>query len=93
MRQTGCPIVFDATHSVQLPGAAGGSSGGERQFVPALARAAAAVGVDGIFMETHPDPDNAPCDGPNAWPLDRLEALIVLLQRLDAIAKESPEVS
>lgn len=82
------PVVFDATHSVQLPGAAGGSSGGERRFVPTLARAAVATGsVAGVFMETHPDPDNAPCDGPNAWPLDRLEELIGELQMIDAVAK------
>lgn len=90
MAETGCPIVFDATHSVQLPGAAGGKSGGERQFVPVLARAAVAAGVAGVFMETHPDPDNAPCDGPNAWPLDRLEALIRSLQAIDRIVKQDP---
>jgi len=76
MAETGCPVVFDATHSVQLPGAAGDRSGGERQFIPVLARAAVAAGVAGIFMETHPDPDQALCDGPNAWPLDQLEAFI-----------------
>lgn len=89
MAETGCPIVFDATHSVQLPGAAGGSSGGERRFVPTLARAAVAAGVAGVFMETHPDPDNAPCDGPNAWPLDRLEELIVQLQEIDGLVKNA----
>jgi 2-dehydro-3-deoxyphosphooctonate aldolase (KDO 8-P synthase) len=80
MAELGRPVVFDATHSVQLPGALGNASGGERQFVPVLARAAVAAGVSGVFMETHPDPANAPCDGPNAWPLDRLESLIRSLQ-------------
>lgn len=84
MRDTGCPVVFDATHSVQLPGAQGGSSGGQREFVPVLARGAVAVGVAGLFMETHPDPANAKSDGPNAWPLDRLEDLLAELQMLDA---------
>ena len=69
MRETGCPVVFDATHSVQLPGGQGGKSGGQREFVPVLARAAVAVGIAGLFMETHPDPDQALSDGPNAWPL------------------------
>lgn len=87
MRETGCPVVMDATHSVQLPGGKGTSSGGQRQFVPVLARAAAAVGVSGVFMETHPDPDNALSDGPNAWPLDKLEALLMQLQELDNISK------
>lgn len=81
------PVIFDATHSVQLPGAQGNSSGGEREFVPILARAAVAAGVSGVFMETHPDPDLALCDGPNAWPLDQLEALIDQLQALDAVVK------
>ncbi len=84
MRETGCPVVFDATHSVQLPGAQGGSSGGQREFVPVLARGAVAVGVAGLFMETHPDPAHAKSDGPNAWPLDRLEDLLAELQLLDA---------
>jgi len=84
MRETGCPVVFDATHSVQLPGAQGGSSGGQREFVPVLARGAVAVGVAGLFMETHPDPANAKSDGPNAWPLDRMEDLLAELQALDA---------
>jgi 2-dehydro-3-deoxyphosphooctonate aldolase (KDO 8-P synthase) len=84
MRDTGCPVVFDATHSVQLPGGRGASSGGQREFVPVLARGAAAVGVAGLFMETHPDPANALSDGPNAWPLDRLEPLLAELQALDA---------
>lgn len=84
MRATDCPVVFDATHSVQLPGGLDGRSGGERQFVPALARAAVAVGVDGVFMETHPRPDEALCDGPNAWPLWRLEDLIRSLQAIQS---------
>ncbi|KRB79874.1 2-dehydro-3-deoxyphosphooctonate aldolase [Sphingomonas sp. Root710] len=84
MRETGCPVVFDATHSVQLPGAQGTSSGGQREFVPVLARGAVAVGVAGVFMETHPDPSQALSDGPNAWPLDRLEDLLTELQSLDA---------
>lgn len=84
MRETGCPVVFDATHSVQLPGALGGSSGGQREYVPVLARGAVAVGIAGLFMETHPDPASALSDGPNAWPLDRLEPLLAELQALDA---------
>jgi 2-dehydro-3-deoxyphosphooctonate aldolase (KDO 8-P synthase) len=88
MRETMCPVVFDATHSVQLPGGQGTSSGGQREFVPVLARAAVAVGVAGIFMETHPDPDKALSDGPNAWPLGRMEALLETLLALDAIAKK-----
>jgi len=87
MRETGCPVVFDATHSVQLPGGLGGRSGGEREFVPVLARAAVAVGIAGLFVETHPDPDNALSDGPNAWPLDGMERLIGNLMRLDALVK------
>jgi 2-dehydro-3-deoxyphosphooctonate aldolase (KDO 8-P synthase) len=87
LRQTGCPVVFDATHSVQLPGVEGSRSGGQRQFVPVLARAAVAAGISGLFMETHPEPDAALSDGPNAWPLDGLEALIDSLMRLDAAAK------
>lgn len=82
MRDTGCPVVFDATHSVQLPGGLGASSGGQREFVPVLARGAVAVGVAGLFMETHPDPAAAKSDGPNAWPLDRLEPLLAELQSL-----------
>jgi 2-dehydro-3-deoxyphosphooctonate aldolase (KDO 8-P synthase) len=89
MRETGCPVVFDATHSVQLPGGQGTSSGGQREFVPALARAAVAVGVDGLFMETHPDPDKALSDGPNAWPLDQMEKLLETLQAFDRIAKSA----
>ncbi|HET8942967.1 MAG TPA: 3-deoxy-8-phosphooctulonate synthase [Rudaea sp.] len=87
MRDTGCPVVFDATHSVQLPGGAGGKSGGQREFVPVLARAAVAVGVAGIFMETHPDPDKALSDGPNAWPLGKMEALLETLIELDRVTK------
>jgi 2-dehydro-3-deoxyphosphooctonate aldolase (KDO 8-P synthase) len=87
MRETGCPVVFDATHSVQLPGGQGVSSGGQREFVPVLARAAVAVGVAGVFMETHPDPAVALSDGPNAWPLDQMEALLGTLLELDRVAK------
>lgn len=76
MRSLGCPVIYDATHSVQLPGGAGGSSGGQREFIPPLTRAAVAAGVDGIFMEVHPDPDNALCDGPNSIPLDQVESLL-----------------
>lgn len=82
MRETGCPVVFDSTHSVQLPGGQGASSGGQREFVPVLARGAVAVGIAGLFMETHPDPASALSDGPNAWPLDRLEPLLAELQSL-----------
>jgi 2-dehydro-3-deoxyphosphooctonate aldolase (KDO 8-P synthase) len=87
MRDTGCPVVFDATHSVQLPGGQGTSSGGQREFVPVLARAAVASGVAGVFMETHPDPDKALSDGPNAWPLDRMKELLATLKDLDALVK------
>ena len=87
MRDTGCPVVFDATHSVQLPGGQGGSSGGQREFVPVLARAAVAAGVSGLFAETHPDPAHALSDGPNAWPLDRMEQLLETLMELDAVTK------
>ncbi|MCP4045106.1 MAG: 3-deoxy-8-phosphooctulonate synthase [Gammaproteobacteria bacterium] len=89
MRDTGCPVVFDGTHSVQLPGGHGDSSGGQREFIPVLARAALAVGVSGLFMETHPDPANAKSDGPNAWPLDRMEELLTTLKRLDEATKAS----
>ncbi|HET8833076.1 MAG TPA: 3-deoxy-8-phosphooctulonate synthase [Casimicrobiaceae bacterium] len=89
MRDTGCPVVFDATHSVQLPGGKGTSSGGEREFVPVLARAAVAAGVAGVFMETHPDPDKALSDGPNAWPLDRMRALLETLKEIDAAVKRA----
>jgi 2-dehydro-3-deoxyphosphooctonate aldolase (KDO 8-P synthase) len=82
--------VFDATHSVQLPGGAGGKSGGQREFVPVLARAAMAVGIDGIFMETHPDPDKALSDGPNAWPLGKMRALLETMMALDAATKRAP---
>lgn len=92
MRDTGCPVVFDATHSVQLPGGAGGKSGGQREFVPVLARAAVAVGIAGIFMETHPDPDKALSDGPNAWPLARMEQLLETLMALDALVRSQPLV-
>jgi len=87
MRDTGCPVVFDATHSVQLPGGQGTSSGGQREHVPILARAAVAAGISGLFMETHPDPDKALSDGPNAWPLDRIESLLKTLISLDNIVK------
>ncbi|HJU23406.1 MAG TPA: 3-deoxy-8-phosphooctulonate synthase [Casimicrobiaceae bacterium] len=87
MRDTQCPVVFDATHSVQLPGGKGTSSGGERQFVPLLARAAAAAGVSGLFMETHPNPDEALSDGPNAWPLGRMRELLETIKELDAVVK------
>jgi 2-dehydro-3-deoxyphosphooctonate aldolase (KDO 8-P synthase) len=87
LRQTGCPVVFDATHSVQLPGGQGTSSGGQREFIPVLARAAVAVGVAGLFMETHPDPDKALSDGPNAWPLTQIESLLTTLKELDEVSK------
>jgi 2-dehydro-3-deoxyphosphooctonate aldolase (KDO 8-P synthase) len=89
MRETGCPVVFDATHSVQLPGGQGSTSGGQREFVPVLARAAVAVGVSGLFMETHPDPDKALSDGPNAWPLGQLERLLETLMALDEVSKRA----
>src|SRR6201988_4544697 len=88
-RTTGAPVVFDATHSVQLPGGKGTSSGGEREFVPVLARAAIAVGVAGLFMETHPDPDRALSDGPNSWPLGKMRALLETLRELDASVKRA----
>ncbi|MBP6802330.1 MAG: hypothetical protein RLZZ220_3130 [Pseudomonadota bacterium] len=87
MRETGCPVVFDATHSVQLPGGQGTTSGGQREFVPVLARAAVAVGISGLFMETHPDPAKAFSDGPNAWPLPRLKSLLATLKAIDALVK------
>ncbi|MGZ5079797.1 MAG: 3-deoxy-8-phosphooctulonate synthase [Usitatibacter sp.] len=87
MRETGCPVVFDATHSVQLPGGQGTSSGGQREFVPVLARAAVATGVAGVFMETHPDPAKALSDGPNAWPLQRMKELLATLKDIDALVK------
>jgi len=90
MRDTGCPVVFDATHSVQLPGGRGDASGGQREFIPVLARAAVAAGVAGLFMETHPDPARALSDGPNAWPLDRMESLLAVLLAVDAAVKSRP---
>jgi 2-dehydro-3-deoxyphosphooctonate aldolase (KDO 8-P synthase) len=90
MRSTGCPVVFDATHSVQLPGGRGDASGGQREFVPVLARAAVAAGISGLFMETHPDPAHALSDGPNAWPLGRMSALLTTLIELDQVAKRRP---
>ena len=88
MRQTGCPVVFDAGHSVQYPGARGDASGGERAFIPPLARAAIATGVAGLFLETHPNPDAAKSDGPNAWPLDRMAELLARLKAIDAVVKD-----
>ena len=90
MRATGCPVVYDATHSVQLPGGQGTRSGGQREFVPVLARAAVAAGVAGLFMETHPDPERALSDGPNLWPLDRMEELLETLQAIDEVVKSRP---
>jgi 2-dehydro-3-deoxyphosphooctonate aldolase (KDO 8-P synthase) len=90
MRSTGAPVVFDATHSVQLPGGKGSASGGQREFVPVLARAAVAAGISGLFMETHPDPAKALSDGPNAWPLDRVESLLATLMEIDQTVKSRP---
>ncbi len=90
MRDTGCPVVFDATHSVQLPGGQGSASGGQREFIPVLARAAVAAGIAGLFMETHPEPSKALSDGPNAWPLDRMEPLLTTLKQLDEAVKARP---
>ena len=90
MRGTGCPVVFDATHSVQLPGGKGSASGGQREFVPVLSRAAIAVGVAGLFTETHPDPENALSDGPNAWPLGQMKALLETLVAIDETVKKTP---
>jgi 2-dehydro-3-deoxyphosphooctonate aldolase (KDO 8-P synthase) len=90
MRATGAPVVFDATHSVQLPGGQGTASGGQREFVPVLARAAIAAGIAGLFMETHPDPAKALSDGPNAWPLDRMASLLAVLREIDAAVKARP---
>lgn len=87
MRSTGSPVVFDATHSVQLPGGKGTSSGGQREFIPVLARAATAAGVSGLFMETHPNPEKALSDGPNAWPLDKMRALLETLKEIDSVVK------
>ncbi|MGH8163235.1 MAG: 3-deoxy-8-phosphooctulonate synthase, partial [Rhodanobacteraceae bacterium] len=89
MRETNCPVIFDATHSVQLPGGQGAKSGGQREFVPVLARAAIAVGVSGIFMETHPDPDKALSDGPNAWPMGKMAGLLETLKELDDATKRA----
>jgi 2-dehydro-3-deoxyphosphooctonate aldolase (KDO 8-P synthase) len=90
MRETGCPVVFDATHSVQLPGGRGDASGGQREFVPVLARAAVAAGIAGLFMETHPNPDEALSDGPNAWPLGRVASLLATLVEIDRTVKQRP---
>ena len=90
MRDTSCPVVFDATHSVQLPGGQGSASGGQREFIPVLARAAVASGIAGLFMETHPDPSKALSDGPNAWPLARMEPLLTTLKELDRAVKANP---
>ncbi len=90
MRETGCPVVFDATHSVQMPGGKGTASGGQREFVPVLARAAVATGISGLFMETHPDPENALSDGPNAWPLGQMADLLQTLVELDRVVKSRP---
>ena len=91
MRQTGCPVVFDATHSVQQPGGQGTTSGGQREFIPALARAAIATGISGLFMETHPDPKKALSDGPNSWPLDKIDSLLTTLKRLDDTVKQNSD--
>lgn len=92
MRETQCPVVFDATHSVQLPGGNNGMSGGQREFVPVLARAATAAGISGIFMETHPDPDKALSDGPNSWPLDKMKPLLESLMAIDRVFKSNPDL-
>jgi 2-dehydro-3-deoxyphosphooctonate aldolase (KDO 8-P synthase) len=95
MRETGCPVVFDATHSVQLPGGQGSASGGQREFVPVLARAAVASGVSGLFMETHPDPARAMSDGPNSWPMARMAEVLAVLREIDSVVKRAgfPEAS
>lgn len=90
MRDTGCPVVFDATHSVQLPGGQGSVSGGQREHVPVLARAAVAAGLSGVFMESHPNPSEALSDGPNAWPLDKMESLLSMMKRIDEVVKSQP---
>jgi 2-dehydro-3-deoxyphosphooctonate aldolase (KDO 8-P synthase) len=90
MRDTGAPVVFDATHSVQLPGGQGSASGGQREYVPVLARAAVAAGVAGVFMETHPDPARALSDGPNAWPLYQVKELLEILKLIDETVKSRP---
>ncbi|MGL6030208.1 MAG: 3-deoxy-8-phosphooctulonate synthase [Legionella sp.] len=92
MRETGCPVVYDATHSVQLPGGNNGVSGGQREFVPVLARAAVAAGISGIFMETHPDPDKALSDGPNSWPLAKMKQLLESLKAIDEVYKRTGEL-
>ncbi|MFI4962896.1 MAG: 3-deoxy-8-phosphooctulonate synthase [Legionellales bacterium] len=92
MRETGCPIVYDATHSVQLPGGNNGVSGGQREFIPVLARAAVAAGISGIFMETHPNPDKALSDGPNSWPLEKMKQLLTSLMAIDAVYKATGEL-
>lgn len=92
MRETGCPIVYDATHSVQLPGGNNGVSGGQREFIPVLARAAVAAGISGLFMETHPDPDKALSDGPNSWPLAKMKQLLESLKAIDAVYKKTGEI-
>ncbi len=89
LKETGCPVIFDATHSVQLPGGRGNASGGQRQYVPALARAAVAVGVSGVFIETHPNPEHAYSDGPNSWPLCKMKDLLVNLMRIDELIKQN----
>ena len=92
MKSTGCPVVFDATHSVQLPGGQGGTSGGQREFVPVLSKAAVAVGIDGLFMETHPDPSKALSDGPNSFPMYKIKQFLQVLKEFDYIAKNQPEI-
>ncbi|MED7787969.1 3-deoxy-8-phosphooctulonate synthase [Francisella sp. 19X1-34] len=92
MKDTGCPVVFDATHSVQLPGGQGSSSGGQREFVPVLSKAAMAVGIDGLFMETHPKPDEAKSDGPNSFPMYKIKEFLSLLQELDNLIKSQPKI-
>jgi 2-dehydro-3-deoxyphosphooctonate aldolase (KDO 8-P synthase) len=89
MRNTGCPVVMDASHSVQLPGGLGGASGGQREFIAVLARAAVAAGVAGVFMETHPRPDEALCDGPNSWPLAHIKELLETLVEIDRVVKKN----
>jgi 2-dehydro-3-deoxyphosphooctonate aldolase (KDO 8-P synthase) len=92
MRNMDCPVVYDATHSVQQPGGQGGASGGQREFVPVMARAAVASGVAGVFMETHPQPEKALSDGPNSWPLDQMRALLETLQAIDTTVKQQPYI-
>jgi 2-dehydro-3-deoxyphosphooctonate aldolase (KDO 8-P synthase) len=92
MRNMDCPVVYDATHSVQQPGGQGGASGGQREFVPVLARSAVATGVAGLFMETHPDPEKALSDGPNSWPLARMQALLETLKAIDETVKQQPYI-